>query len=334
MRVLAWILGVFLLLALAAAGLFAWAVQQYRAPGPLAAERNILIPRGYGVQEIAEQLEVEKVVSSRWLVLAGVRFTEGRPLRAGEYAFPAGISAEGVVELLRSGRTVVRRLTVAEGLTSAQVVALIQAEPALSGEMGSVPGEGTLLPDTYHFSWGDSRQSVVERMQKAMRDAVAELWAKRAEGLPLERPEQAVVLASIVEKETGVAAERARVAGVFANRLRRNMRLQSDPTVVYGLTNGQGALGRPLTRADWRHASPFNTYQIDGLPPKPIANPGRASLAAAMDPERHDYLYFVADGSGGHAFARTLAEHNRNVARWRQVQRERGEPADAVAAEE
>jgi UPF0755 protein len=304
--------------ALAGGGMWL-AVERYRTPGPLAADRTIVVPRGFGVEEIADQLEAEGVLTSRWLLLGGVRFTEGRGLRAGEYLFPAGISAEGVVGLLRSGRTVLRRFTVPEGLTSAQIVALLATEPAMSGETPPPPPEGSLLPETYNFSWGDGREGMVERMQRAMREAVAEAWGRRAEGLPIRRPEDLVTLASIVEKETGVAAERARVAGVFVNRLRRSMRLQSDPTVIYGLTSGSGSLGRPLTRADWRHVSPYNTYVIDGLPPGPIANPGRASLLAAVAPERHEYLYFVADGTGGHAFATTLAEHNRNVARWRQV---------------
>jgi UPF0755 protein len=315
-----------ILIAAGAAGGALWyAVDRYRSPGPLASDRTVLVPRGFGVEEIADQLEAEGVLANRWLLLGGVRFTEGRGLRAGEYVFPAGISAEGVVALLRSGRTVVRRFTVPEGLTTAQIMGLLAAEPALSGEVPPPPPEGSLLPETYNFSWGDGRAAMMERMQRAMRDALAEAWARRDDGLPIARPEDLVTLASIVEKETGVAAERARVAGVFVNRLRRGMRLQSDPTVIYGLTSGAGSLGRPLTRADWRHVSPYNTYVIEGLPPHPIANPGRASLLAAVAPERHAYLYFVADGTGGHAFATTLADHNRNVARWRQFNSGGGE---------
>jgi len=220
---------------------------------------------------------------------------------------------------------VVRRFTVPEGLTSSQIVTLLREEPALSGEIKDEPAEGSLLPETYHYSWGDSRTDLLKRMQAAMQTAIKTAWDKRSLSLPIDNPKQAMVLASIVEKETSVPQERARVAGVFINRLIANMRLQSDPTVVYALTQGTGALGRPLNRADWKYESPYNTYLVDGLPPAPIANPGKASIEAVMNPEQHDFVYFVADDSGGHAFARTLAEHNRNVAHWRDVMKQQGE---------
>jgi UPF0755 protein len=224
-----------------------------------------------------------------------------------------------VLSLLREGRTVVRHLTIPEGLTTVEILALLDDAPGLSGDR-SPPAEGTLLPETYNYSWGDSRAGMMARMQKAMAETLAKLWASRAAGLPLATPEAAVTLASLVEKETALAAERPRVAGVFVNRLRLGMRLQSDPTVVYALTAGKGPLGRELTRADLEVPSPYNTYRIDGLPPGPIANPGRAAIAAALQPLASRELYFVADGSGGHAFASTLEEHNRNVTRWRKLQ--------------
>jgi UPF0755 protein len=307
-----------------------WAWVQTRQPGPLAEERVVVIPRGSGLVQISRQLAEAGVVTNPWLLMvAGTVVRSGAELRAGEYAFAAGIPVLGVLEQLRRGRTVMHKLTVAEGLTVAQVVALLRAEPALSGELAEAPAEGSLLPDTYHFALGDSRAGLVQRMQTAMSAALAEHWTVRSAAVSLQRPEQAIVLASIVEKETGVAGERARIAGVFYNRLAHGMKLQSDPTVIYGLSGGQGALGRPLTQADWRSDTPFNTYQIEGLPPAPIANPGRAALKATLNPEKHEYLYFVADGSGGHAFAKTLADHNHNVAHWRQVQKAAGQSNSA-----
>jgi len=300
----------------AAAVLGAWSWQRFTGPGPLAQDTWVIVPRGEGVDAIADPL----------LFRLGARI-EGADtgLRAGEYAFAARISARAVVRQLRKGDTVVRRLTVLEGLTTAEVVALVAATEGLQGPTGRPPAEGTLLPETYHFSYGDQRRDLLERMAEAMRRTVADLWATRQEGLPVSTPGEAVVLASIIEKETAVAEERGLlVAGVFINRLRKGMSLQSDPTVVYALTSGAGPLGRPLTRTDLGVSSPYNTYVTRGLPPGPIANPGRAALAAAVNPEETDAFYFVADGNGGHAFARTLAEHNRNVAAWRRIQRERG----------
>jgi len=310
-----------LLLLIAAAGGVAYVGwQRYTAPGPLAADGSLVIARGTGVQAIARQLDEAGIVrDAREVLLAAKLRDSARRLRAGEYAFPAGISLQGVLDILESGKTVVRRFTVPEGLTSWQIVELLRSEPALSGDIADIPAEGTLLPETYHFSYGDDRSAILARMRDAMSATLDDLWAKRVPDLPVKTLEEAVVLASIVEKETAVAAERAKVAGVFVNRLRLGMRLQSDPTVIYGLVEGKGPLDRELTRADWRHESRWNTYVIDGLPPTPIANPGRESLAAVMNPAAHDYLYFVADGTGGHAFAQTLDQHNRNVAAWRRI---------------
>jgi UPF0755 protein len=224
------------------------------------------------------------------------------------------------MDLLVSGRVVMRRLTAPEGLTVGEIFSLVIQADGLTGDMPPLPSEGTLLPQTYHFAYGDERRAIVERMTKAMSETLAELWAKRRPDLPYRGPNEAVVMASIVEKETAVAEERPLVAGVFVNRLRRGMRLQSDPTVAYGLDPGRGDLDRALTRDDLDRPSAWNTYRIDGLPPTPIASPGRASLEAALQPKPSAYLYFVADGNGGHVFAETLDEHNRNVARWRKLQ--------------
>ncbi|WP_207478482.1 endolytic transglycosylase MltG [Arenibaculum pallidiluteum] len=313
---------VLLLIAIASGSAFI-VLRAISMPGPLAQERAVVIPRGAGVDTISRLLAQAGIVRESWQVMLAARLrSANRQLRAGEFLFPAHVSAVDAIEILRSGQPIVRRFTVAEGLTAAQVIQLLERDPSLAGAVPPVPPEGSLLPETYHYTWGDQRADLVERMRSKMREALAELWARRSAATPVKTPEEAVVLASIVEKETSVPEERARIAGVFANRLAAGMRLQSDPTVVYAVTGGSGPLGRSITRADLRMDSPYNTYLVDGLPPGPIANPGLASLEAVLNPEPHQFLYFVADGNGGHAFARTLAEHNRNVARWRAAQRD------------
>ena len=309
-------------LVLAAALLAFYAIDRFERPGPLTSDSIVYIPRGAGLGAIAGELERAGVIGDPLVFRLGVRVLgRTRDLQAGEYLFPAGIAMREAAELLHSGKTVARRLTLAEGLTSAQIVALVARAEGLDGQMAGVPPEGTLLPETYHYGRGDSRTELAERMRQALDEVVAELWSKRAPGLPLATPFEAVILASIVEKETAVPEERTLIASVFLNRLGKGMRLQSDPTVVYGLTQGRGPLGRALTREDLKSPSPYNTYLIDGLPPGPIANPGRAAIAAVLDPAESEYLYFVADGSGGHAFARTLSEHNRNVGKWRKIRK-------------
>lgn len=314
--------------------LLLWGAMRISAPGPLAETTTVVIERGSGLEAISIALGEADVVESPLLFALAAKLTGAvRELKAGEYAFAPGVSIDGVLEQLRRGRTVVRRLTVPEGLTSAQVVALLNEEPALTGDVAAVPEDGTLLPETYHYAFGDTRAAVIERMRAAMDRLLADAWPGRDPDLPFTSVGEAVILASVVERETGVAEERARVAGVFVNRLAAGMKLQSDPTVIYALTQGRGELGRALTRADWGFESPYNTYHVAGLPPGPIANPGRASILATLKPERHDFLYFVADGSGGHAFARTLAEHNRNVVRWREVQRRQNGNSGAPVAD-
>jgi UPF0755 protein len=289
-------------------------------PGPSVAETVVVLPRGAGLDEITSRLNAAGVIDRPWLFRLAIRLQgQDRALKAGEYAFPAGATPASVINMLARGATVARRLTVAEGLTVAEVYRLLAETEGLTGELSEPPPEGSLLPETYFYALGDDRAELVRRMRQGMRALLDELWPTRAEALPLTSRQQAVILASIVDKETAVPGERGAVAAVFLNRLRRGMRLQSDPTVIYGLTGGSGALDRPLTRGDWQYDSPHNTYRIEGLPPTPIGNPGRAALEAVLHPEEVDYLYFVADGSGGHAFGRTLEEHNRNVANWRRI---------------
>ena len=313
------------LLAVAGGGLAAWGFNAYTRPGLSTAPITVVIERGTGIDGVARLLERAGVVAEPLVFRLAARWATGGPLKAGEYEFAAAITPKGVIELLKSGRTVVRRLTVVEGLTVPEVMALLGGADGLAGALPPLPPEGSLLPETYHYSYGDKREVLLRRMRDAMRALVDNLWRNRSPEVPLMTPRQAVILASIVEKETAKPAERPRIAAVFLNRLKRNMRLQSDPTVVYGLTQGAGPLGRALTRADLKQPSPYNTYLIDGLPPTPISNPGSASLEAVMRPAATEDLYFVADGSGGHVFAATLEEHNRNVAKWRQFNRNAGD---------
>lgn len=313
------ILGIF------AAAAYFYIEERYTAPGALAHDTQIVIEKGSGVRQIAEQLHRRAIIAHPIIFRLGLRHDglAGR-LKAGEFVFPAAISMREAARLIVSGKTVLRRLTIAEGLTTQQALALVGAAEGL---IGMVPGEtvleGTLLPETYFYSWGDRRIELIERMRAAMTQAITRLWRQRDSRITLETPREALILASVIEKETGVAAERARISAVFHNRLKQGMRLQSDPTVVYAVSGGAGPLGRELTRADLATVSAYNTYQIKGLPPGPIANPGRAAIEAALRPVESKDFYFVADGSGGHVFARTLAGHNRNVARFRRLQRQR-----------
>ena len=288
--------------------------------GPNAEETIVTLPRGAGLQTIVHRLDEAGVIRHPWLFQLAVRIGgHDRALKAGEYAFPAEVSPSEVIAIITEGKTVARRVTVIEGQTVAEVFRTIDLAEGLSGDLPEKPAEGTLLPETYLYSSGDSKAGMVKRMQDAMAEALKNAWAERAEGLPFDSPEEALILASIVDKETGVAEERTKVAAVFVNRLRKGMRLQSDPTIIYGLTDGEGPLDRELTRQDWKLDHPYNTYRIEGLTPGPIGNPGRRSIEAVMNPDEHDYIYFVADGTGGHAFAETLDEHNENVARWRRI---------------
>ncbi|MGB1027447.1 MAG: endolytic transglycosylase MltG, partial [Rhodospirillaceae bacterium] len=307
-------------------GGFLYIQKAFQQPGSLADDRVIVIPPGTGVEGIANLLRKNGVIDNPLIFQLGVRLNgTARSLQAGEFRFSAGSSPQEVMGVLVAGVTVQRFLTVAEGLTTSTVLDMIRSTPDLSGPITLSPAEGDLLPETYSYQRGEDRTVVLKRMIAAHDEALARLWAERDPNIPLKTPMEAVILASIVEKETAVAAERPRVAAVFVNRLNKGMRLQSDPTVIYGLSDGTGRLERRLTRTDLRTAHDYNTYVIRGLPPRPIANPGVASLEAVLHPPKTDEYYFVADGTGGHAFARTLDEHNRNVARWRKIQRDRGE---------
>lgn len=322
------LLTVLVVLALGAAaalyGGYKWMEAQFHAPGPSAEESIILLPRGAGLIRIAAQLESEGLITDRRIFRAAVTLDEGdRSLRAGEYRIPAGASMAQIYELLRSGETVHYPVTFAEGLTSAMIVRALAEVEVLTGEVTEIPAEGTLLPETYHVTRGTSRQELLDRMAQDQQDLLDELWPNRAENLPFETREEAIILASIVEKETGVASERPEVAAVFVNRLRRGMRIESDPTIIYGISQGE-PLGRGLRRSEIDNAeNAWNTYQIPRLPPTPIANPGRESIAAVLNPAESSALFFVADGTGGHVFADTYAQHQRNVANWRRIERQR-----------
>ena len=309
-----------LLLVLSGLGLGAFLYGQFlfERPGPSSHAVNIIIEPGSGLKIIAGELAHHGVIENPLVFIFGTRlFDKARALKAGEYAFPARVSARGAMEIIASGETIVRRLTVPEGITSLQAATIVNQAEGLKGSLATIPGEGRLLPETYHYSWGDSRYEIVARMEKDMAEVLSGLWPGRAKDLPFNTMREALVLASIVEKETALPEERPRIAGVFINRLKKAMRLQSDPTVVYGLAGARGDLGRALTRKDLETKTAYNTYQINGLPPGPICNPGRASLEAVLHPLATKELYFVADGTGGHAFAETLKAHNKNVARWR-----------------
>lgn len=313
---------VILALAVLLGGAVLYSVRYYDAPGPLPVGNVVFVPRG-GLDQVANVLQQEGVVRSAFALRAAAIVTRIQgAVHAGELEFPAAASLRQVLEVLRNARPVQHRLTIPEGLTAAQVAVLLDRAPALEGDP-AVPEEGCLLPETYAYERGTPRATLVERGRVAMHQALERTWAARNPSVPLDTPRDALILASIVERETARPEERPRIAAVFLNRLRRHMKLQSDPTVVYGASGGAGVLEHGLTKADLERPDPYNTYRIAGLPPGPISMPGLASLRAVMQPADTADLFFVADGSGGHVFARTAEEHSRNVARWREVERAR-----------
>lgn len=336
MKTLKLVLGVCVYLAtfivLCAAIGFWWLANEYARPGPLQQETFFTAARGQGVSAIADNLEAAGIIHDALVFKVSMRLVRtGETLKAGEYQIPAQSSPKQIMTMMVAGDVFERKVTVREGLTSYEIVEMLKTVSDLQGEIEAVPAEGSLLPETYIYHGDQTRADLIAEMQTGMTKAIDELWEGREADLPFTTKEDALTLASIVEKETGVPSERKRVAGVFINRLREGIPLQTDPTVIYALTKGrnknegQGPLGRRLLVKDLAVDSPYNTYRNAGLPPGPIANPGRASIEAVLHPEAHQFIYFVADGSGGHVFAETLAEHNANVAKWRKIRKAKGD---------
>jgi UPF0755 protein len=322
--------------ALAIAGTY-YAFSVYQAPGPLTTNTNFVVRGGSGLTQIASNLEANNIISDGRIFryLTATHLHSGDTLKSGEYEIKAGASMQDIMELLKSGKSILYSVSLPEGLTVRQMFNKLQADPVLEGDLPSaLPPEGSLRPDTYKFSRGTKRSEIVEQMQAAQTKLVDDIWDKRDPNLPITSKQDFVTLASIVEKETGLADERAHVASVFLNRLGKNMRLQSDPTIIYGLFGGDGKPSdRPIFQSDLKKETPYNTYIIKGLPPTPIANPGKDALEAVANPWKSQDLYFVADGSGGHVFAATLEEHNANVKRWRKIVAEKGEDPSSIAVD-
>ena len=303
----------------------------FNGPGPLKTPKITTLEKGLTVTEIAAKLEAEGIISNAQLfnVASGLNGARARFNKPGEYEFKPDTSMREVINIIAAGRTLVYKIVVPEGWTTQMALERLRTNEVLDGEITLNPPEGSIMPATYDVRRGEQRDKVIAKMIAAQQKLMDELWAKRAPDSPVKTREEAVILASIVEKETGKADERPRVAAVFGNRLKKNMRLQSDPTIIYGIAGGKGRLDRRLTKADIAETTPYNTYRIAGLPQGPIANPGRAALEAVLNPIESNDLYFVADGTGGHAFAASLEEHNANVKKWRDVENNRGKVSEA-----
>ncbi|NVD38341.1 endolytic transglycosylase MltG [Ensifer sp. HO-A22] len=320
--------------ALAAAGAVYYAMHQYEKAGPLEANKNFIVRSGAGISEIASGLERGNIITDgRVFRFVSEAYLDNDTLKAGEYEIKAGSSMQEIMQLLKSGKSILYSVSLPEGLTVKQMFSRLSADEVLVGDLPKeLPVEGSLKPDTYKFTRGTKRVEIVQQMAAAQKALVDQIWEKRDPNLPVSTVEEFVTLASIVEKETGRADERPRVASVFINRLDKGMRLQSDPTIIYGIFGGDGKpADRPILKSDLDKDTPYNTYIIKGLPPTPIANPGRAALEAVANPSRTPELYFVADGTGGHVFAVTLDEHNANVRRWRKVEAEKAAEAAKAA---
>jgi UPF0755 protein len=318
-------------------GVYVYGKQLLEAAGPLQEEKIVNIPARAGKRDIADILQREGVIDvNPWAFIGSVfALKASSELKPGEYAFQKNASLRDVIGTIVEGKVVQHAVTIPEGLTSEQIVTRLSENEIFTGTVREMPREGTLLPETYKFPRGTPREQVIQRMQQSQKRVLAEIWERRNTDIPVKTPEQLVALASIVEKETGKADERSRVAAVFVNRLRQKMKLQSDPTIIYGLVGGKGTLGRPIKRSEIMQPSPYNTYVVDGLPPGPIANPGRASLEATANPARTRDLFFVADGTGGHSFTETYDQHQKNVAKLRTqektIQNDTVEPPDDPA---
>jgi UPF0755 protein len=332
------IITILIILMIGAGTAYYYGRQLLETPGPLQEDKIVNIPARAGKRDIADALQREGVINvNPWLFIGSVfALKASSDLKPGEYSFQKNASLRDVIATIVEGKVVQHAVTIPEGLTSEQIVTRLTDNDIFAGSVREMPREGTLLPETYKFPRGTTRDQVIQRMQQTQKRVLAEIWERRNPDVPIKSPEALVTLASIVEKETGKADERSRVAAVFVNRLRQKIKLQSDPTIIYGLVGGKGTLGRPIKRSEITQPSPYNTYVIEGLPPGPIANPGRASLEAAANPARTRDLFFVADGTGGHAFTETYDQHQKNVVKLRtlekQIQNDTVEPAEEAAA--
>jgi UPF0755 protein len=329
------LMSVAVLVALGASAAVYFGKQQFEQPGPLAEPKNYEVKRGSGIGDVAIALENQNFITDGRIFRMAAKATGAdKKLKAGEYQIKAGASMREILDILTSGKSVLYSLTIPEGLTVEQIWSRIAVNEVLTGEMPkTIPAEGTLFADTQRFARGTTREEIIAKLKADQKKLIDEIWARRAPDLPIKDVNEFVTLASIVEKETGQADERSRVASVFINRLNKGMRLQSDPTIIYGIFGGKGKpTDRPILKSDIEKPTPYNTYTIDGLPPTPIANPGRAALEAVANPSRTNDLYFVADGTGGHVFAATLDEHNENVSRWRKIEKEKADAAEAAKA--
>lgn len=302
---------------LACAVAVSWFDNFVKAPLPIKEEFIIDMPQGAGARTLAKQLMKNSLVPHELIVRLAIRiYGFDKKLKAGEFLIEQDMSLLNILEKISLGKVVMHKITIPEGLTSSQIVKLVNDNKFLTGDIDFEVAEGSILPETYTFYKGTKRTDIIKQAQRALEENLLKIWIERQDNLPLKSKEELLILASIIEKETGVNSERAKVASVFVNRLNKNMLLQTDPTVIYAITLGKTELGRSLKKKDLQIDSPYNTYKYAGLPPKPICNAGLEALKAAANPLQTPYFYFVADGEGGHNFSKTLTEHNQNIKKW------------------